>query len=29
MQFGKIFQDLDVALLNLQYGEADEEIKAF
>ena len=29
MEFGKIFQDLDVVLLNLQYGEVDEEIKAF
>ena len=29
MEFGKIFQDLDIVLLNLQYGEVDEEIKAF
>ena len=29
MEFGKIFQDLNVVLLNLQYGEVDEEIKAF
>ena len=29
MEFGKIFQDLDVVLLNLQYGAVDEEIKAF
>ena len=28
-EFGKIFQGLDIVLLNLQYGEVDEEIKAF
>ena len=28
-EFGKIFEGLDVVLLNLQYGEVDEEIKAF
>ena len=29
MEFGKIFEGLDVVLLNLQYGEVDEEIKVF
>ena len=25
----KIFKDLDVVLLNLQYGDVDEEIREF
>ena len=29
MELGKIFQDLDVVLLNLQYGDVNEEIKEF
>ena len=29
MELGKIFQDLDVVLLNLQYGNVNEEIKEF
>ena len=28
-QFGRIFKDCNVALLNLQYGEVDEEIEEF
>ena len=29
MELGKIFQGLDVVLLNLQYGDVNEEIKEF
>ena len=28
-QFGRMFKDCNVALLNLQYGEVDEEIREF
>ena len=28
-QFGNMFKDLDVTLVNLQYGEVDEEIREF
>ena len=27
LRFGKYFKDLDVVLLNLQYGDVDEEIR--
>ena len=29
MELGKIFQGLDVVLLNLQYGDVNEEIRDF
>ena len=28
-EFGKLFKDLDIVLLNLQYGDVDNEIKEF
>ena len=28
-QFGRVFEGLDIVLLNLQYGDVDEEIRAF
>ena len=28
-QFGRMFDGLDVVLLNLQYGDVNEEIRAF
>ena len=29
MDFNKIFNDLDITLVNLQYGDVDEEIREF